>query len=107
MKLRNIMLVVSNIEESIKYYSEVFGLSVITQVEHNAVLTEGLVLQDKAIWDTVMPSETIFRNNSCEIYFEENDIEGFIDRLICNDLLSRRKFSQEPLQTYFVFLKAS
>ncbi len=27
--------------------------------------------------------------------------------LICNDLLSRRKFSQEPLQTYFVFLKAS
>ncbi len=36
-----------------------------------------------------------------------NEAVDYIVGLICNDLLSRRKFSQEPLQTYFVFLKAS
>jgi len=45
------------------------------------ILTEGLVLQDAKIWEGFLEREIIPENNACELYFEENDIEGFVEKL--------------------------
>ena len=50
MKLKNILIVVDNIEESIHFYNELFGLNVISRQEGNVIMSEGLVLQDVDVW---------------------------------------------------------
>ena len=46
MKLKNIVIVVKDIEKSKQFYIELFGLDVILDQEGNVILTEGLVLQE-------------------------------------------------------------
>ena len=40
MKLKNILIVVNDIQESICFYKEIFGLDIITKQEGNVILTE-------------------------------------------------------------------
>lgn len=81
MKLKNVLIVVKDIEKSKKFYHDLFGLDVILDNEGNVILTEGLVLQKEDIWKKFLEKDIIPRNNSCELYFEEQDIEGFVERL--------------------------
>ena len=81
MKLKNVLIVVSDIERSRKYYHDLFGLEMILDNDGNMILTEGLVLQDAAIWKNFLGKDIIPRNNVSELYFEEKDIEGFIRKL--------------------------
>ena len=46
MKLKNILLVVSDVNRSKEFYKKVFGLDVIRDFGENVMLTEGLVLQE-------------------------------------------------------------
>ena len=50
MKLKNILIVVEDIEKSKKFYHDLFQLDVILNQDGNVILTEGLVLQQKDIW---------------------------------------------------------
>ena len=50
MKLRNILIVVKDIEKSKQFYHDLFGLDMLLDNDGNMILTEGLVLQDEAIW---------------------------------------------------------
>lgn len=81
MKLRNILIVVNDIERSIKFYRELFGLQVILDQDGNVIMTEGLVLQDANIWKKFIQKDLIPKNNMTELYFEEPDIEGFAKKL--------------------------
>ncbi|MBP3467925.1 MAG: VOC family protein [Lachnospiraceae bacterium] len=81
MKLKNILIVVNDIERSIKFYKELFGLQVILDQDGNVIMTEGLVLQDAKIWKNFIQKELTPKNNMTELYFEETDIEGFIRKL--------------------------
>lgn len=81
MKLKNILIVVKDIEKSRLFYHELFGLDLVLDNDGNMILTEGLVLQDEKIWQEFLGKERIPENNSCELYFEERDIEAFIQRL--------------------------
>ena len=81
MKLRNILIVVKDIEKSKKFYHDLFGLDMVLDNDGNMILTEGLVLQDKKIWKTFLGKDIISENNSCELYFEERDIEAFVEKL--------------------------
>lgn len=47
MRLRNILIVVKDIEKSKKFYHDLFGLDIILDNDENVILTEGLVLQDE------------------------------------------------------------
>ena len=47
MRLRNILIVVKDIEKSKKFYHDLFGLDIILDNDGNVILTEGLVLQTK------------------------------------------------------------
>lgn len=81
MKLRNILIVVNDIEKSKQFYHDLFGLDMVLDNDGNMILTEGLVLQDKKIWREFLGKDIIQENNSCELYFEERDIEAFVEKL--------------------------
>ena len=81
MKLKNILIVVKDIERSRQFYHDLFGLELILDNDGNMILTEGLVLQDEKIWKEFLGRDIIPQNNSCELYFEEADLEGFVERL--------------------------
>ena len=81
MKLRNILIAVKNIEKSKQFYHDLFGLELILDNDGNMILTEGLVLQDEKIWREFVGRDVIPENNSCELYFEESDLEGFVEKL--------------------------
>ncbi len=81
MRLKNILIIVDDIEESVRFYKDLFGLQVILKQEGNVVLSEGLVLQDVNVWYESTKIPTTPHNNMTELYFEENDMEGFIKKL--------------------------
>jgi Lactoylglutathione lyase and related lyases len=81
MKLKNVLIVVNDIEKSKAFYKDLFGLDVILDNEGNVILTEGLVLQDATIWKEFLKREVVPRNHATELYFEETDMEGFVKKL--------------------------
>ena len=135
MRLKNILIVVKDIEKSKQFYHDLFGLEmilvqrilsnrhidlpdcfifcvvvnrrshrydsflrleyetiiqrqcirnlifVVLDNDGNMILTEGLVLQDEKIWKGFLEKDIISENNSCELYFEERDIEAFVQKL--------------------------
>ena len=81
MKLKNVLLTVEDMEKSIDFYKELFGLDVILEQDGNVILTEGLVLQDEKIWKAFLEKDIIPRSNSCELYFEEREIDAFMEKL--------------------------
>jgi catechol 2,3-dioxygenase-like lactoylglutathione lyase family enzyme len=81
MRLKNFLIVVNNIEKSRQFYHDLFGLQMILDNDGNMILTEGLVLQEEKYWKEFLGKEIIPESNSCELYFEEADIEGFIEKL--------------------------
>lgn len=81
MKLKNILIVVKDIEKAKQYYHDVFGLDMILDNDGNMILTEGLVLQEERYWKQFLGKEMDYYNNASELYFEEADIEGFVAKL--------------------------
>ena len=76
MKLKNILIVVKDIEKSRKFYHDL-----LLDNDGNMILTEGLVLQDEKIWKRFLDRDIIPKSNTCELYFEERDIESFVEKL--------------------------
>lgn len=81
MKLKNVLIVVKDIEKSKQFYHDLFGLDVVLDNDGNMILTEGLVLQDEKIWKEFLQRDIVPQNNSCELYFEEPDVETFAQKL--------------------------
>ena len=81
MKLRNVLVVVKDIEKAKEFYKSVFGLYVILNTEGNVILTEGLVLQEEAVWKDCIDKNIVKYSNSSELYFEEAHIEEFVMKL--------------------------
>ena len=81
MKLKNTLIVVKDIEKSRQFYHDLFGLDLVLDNDGNMILTEGLVLQDEKIWKKFLGKEIISKNNASELYFEEQDIEAFLEKL--------------------------
>ena len=81
MKLKNVLIVVKDIEKSRKFYHDLFGIDLVLDNDGNMILTEGLVLQDEKIWKSFLGKDIVPKSNSCELYFEEQDIESFVEKL--------------------------
>ena len=81
MKLRNVLIVVKDMEKAKKFYHDLFGLDVILDNDGNVILTEGLVLQQYDIWKQFLQKDIIPENNSSELYFEDEDVEAFAEKL--------------------------
>lgn len=76
--LKNVLIVVNDIEKSIEFYRDLFGLQVILKNEGNVILSEGLVLQDADVWGKTLNGTSTPFNNMMELYFEEFDIDGLL-----------------------------
>lgn len=82
MKIKNTMLVVTDIDKSVEFYKKVLGLRVIMDFGANKTLTGGLALQTLDTWREFIATDDIsFGNNSSEIYFEEDNFDKFAERL--------------------------
>ena len=82
MKLKNPMLVVRDIDQSVEFYNRVFGLHVIMDFGANKTLTGGLALQTAETSQEFIGDRAIsFGGNNFELYFEEDDFDQFADRL--------------------------
>ena len=75
MKLKNVLIVVNDIERSKKFYHDVFGLDMILDNDGNMIFSEGLVLQEEKHWKEFLGKDTVWKGNSSELYFEEAHIE--------------------------------
>ena len=82
MKLKNPMLVVSDIDKSIESYKKVLGLHVIMDFGANKTMTSGLALQTLESWKNFIGTDDVsFGSNSSEVYFEEDNFDKFADKL--------------------------
>ena len=82
MKIKNPMLVVTDIDKSVDFYKKVLGLHVITDFGANKTLTGGLSLQTLESWqEFLVLVDVTFGSNSSEVYFEEDNFDKFVDNL--------------------------
>ncbi|MBU5228018.1 VOC family protein [Clostridium senegalense] len=84
MKFLNPMIVVSDMEKSKQFYYKVLGLEVVVDFGANVTLTGGIALQTKDTWSNFIhkqDSEFFFGGNVAELYFEEDDFDGFIQKI--------------------------
>ena len=82
MKIKNPMLVVTDIDKSVEFYKKVLGLNVIMDFGSNKTLTGGLALQTLESWqEFIGTSDVLFGSNSSEVYFEEDNFDKFVDKL--------------------------
>lgn len=81
MRLRNVLIVVNDMEKAIAFYRDLFGLQVLLDNDGNVIMSEGLVLQDAKIWKKFIGKDILAKNHAAELYFEENNIEAFIEKL--------------------------
>ncbi len=82
MKYKGTLIVVKDIEKSKQYYVDLFGLKVIADNDGNIELSGGIYLQEEKYWEKFLNKETAFKNNSSELYFEEENIETFQEKLL-------------------------
>ena len=81
MKLKNVLIVVEDIEKPKQFYHDLFGLEMVLDNDGNMILTEGLVLQEEKYWKGFLGADVIPRNNASELYFEEPELEAFVEKL--------------------------
>ena len=81
MTYRGTLIVVKDCNEALKYYSDLFGLSLVQDNDGNMELSGNIYLQEVGYWEKFTGRNVITRNNSTELYFEEPDIDSFVEKL--------------------------
>ena len=100
MKLKNPLLVVRDMERSKTFYREVLGLHVVMDFGANVTLTGGLCLQTLDTWTDFLGKEAEeirFGANDSEVYFEEDDFDGFLAS--CDTIVMGRKAYEDCLSS--------
>ncbi|HWQ80160.1 MAG TPA: VOC family protein [Anaerovoracaceae bacterium] len=78
------LIAVENMEKSKQFYRDVLGLEVVSDFGANVVLSGGLALQTLDTWIEFIQnpeSGIVLKNNACELYFEDDDVTAFIEKL--------------------------
>lgn len=89
MKFKGPMLVVKDMDKAKKFYTDVIGVRVIADLGENVTLTGGLALQTESSWSTFTSCDTDFfryHGNDAEMYFEEEDFDGFLEKISALDV---------------------
>lgn len=84
MEYKGTLLAVKNMEKAKQFYNSVLGLEVVMDAGVNVQLTGGVFLQTVDTWTDFIhkpESEIIFSNNAIELYFETDNMDGFIKKL--------------------------
>lgn len=76
------LISVADINAARKFYEALFGLEVFQDYGKNITFTCGLALQQDFDWLVNLPKEKILKkSNNAEIVFEEQDFDGFLNKL--------------------------
>ena len=106
MKLKNPMLVVTDMDRSVDFYKKVLGLRVITDFGANKTLTGGLSLQTLDTWQDFLGTDQItFFSRSSELYFVEEEFDRFLETLSRFDIryvhpLKEHRWGQRVVRFY-------
>ncbi|MDR2698399.1 MAG: VOC family protein [Candidatus Methanoplasma sp.] len=82
MRYGGVLLSVSSVKASRKFYEDLLGLEVYQDYGRNISFDCGLSLQEDFDWLAKIPKERILREpNNMELFFEEEDLDGFVKKL--------------------------
>ena len=81
MKYKGTLIVVESCDRALKFYQDMFGFELIKDNDGNMELTGGLYLQEAKYWEKFLQKSITSRSNSTELYFEEDDIDAFVEKL--------------------------
>ncbi len=82
MKLKNPLLVVTDMAKTVEFYKKIFGFHVVMDFGANKTLTGGLCLQTVETYkEFIDQNEVVFGGNNFELYFEEDDFDTFAEKL--------------------------
>ncbi|MCI9211307.1 MAG: glyoxalase [Eubacterium sp.] len=82
MKYTCVVISVAEINIARKFYEDLFGLEVFQDYGKNITFTCGLALQQDFDWLVNLPKEKVLKkSNNVEIVFEEQDFDGFLNKL--------------------------
>ena len=82
MKYTCMLISVADINAAKKFYEDLFGLEVFQDYGRNIAFTCGLALQQDFDWLVNLPKEKVLKkSNNAEIVFEEQDFDGFLNKL--------------------------
>ena len=95
MKLSGFLIVVKDSKKAKKYYHELFGLEMLADNDGNMILSGGLVLQEEKYWREFLGKDILPRSNSCELYFEDDNVDAFYKKL--KTLYPETEFVNPPM----------
>lgn len=81
MRYKGTLLVVKDCKKAYQFYRDVFGFELIHDNDGNMELSDGLYLQEAGYWEKFTGKNTVPYSNHSELYFEEPDIDGFVEKL--------------------------
>ena len=88
MKYTGTLIAVSDMEKSKKWYNQVLGLEIVADFGANVTLDGGIALQTIDSWKAFIRTDNIILpNHGCELYFEEDDMDGFCQHLKKYDIV--------------------
>jgi len=76
------LISVADINAARKFYEDLFGIEVFQDYGRNIAFTCGLALQQDFDWLVDLSKEKVLKkSNNAEIVFEEQDFDGFLNKL--------------------------
>lgn len=81
MKFKGTLIVVKDCNKALKFYQDMFGVKLIRDNDGNMELSENLYLQEEKYWERFTGRSIAWRSNQAELYFEETDIDSFVEKL--------------------------
>jgi len=81
MKLNGFLIVTEDNKRARSFYENLFNLKMIIDYDGNMILEGGLFLQERKYWEHFTNKSVITKNNASELYFVEDDIEAFVEKL--------------------------
>ena len=82
LKFKCPLLAVTDMEKAVTFYEEVIGDRVAMNFGENVQFEGGFALQEMKKWKSMIHTDKVRRrNNAVELYFEEEDFDGFLEYL--------------------------
>ena len=106
MKYISTLIAVSDMKKSKQFYHDVLGMKVVADFGANVTLDGGLVMQTMDTWKSfIRTDKVLLPNNAGELYFEEEDLDAFLENLkqfdICYvHLLFEHRWGQRVVRFY-------
>ena len=106
MKYKSTLIAVKDMDKSRRFYHDVLGLEVTADFGANVTLEGGLVLQTLDTWQSFIRTQSVtLPHNAGELYFEEEDMDAFCERLKAFDIsyvheLFEHRWGQRVIRFY-------